>query len=266
MGADEMEVLLRRCRPPQPPAAVERRVMEEARGVRKSPSRALAVAAVLLFAAVLFAVVSRERPSQPGGARPRIRQWTYTCREAGAVVAVLSADEAEVQDGAVTGRAFSAKLFSSKGEPITIRADRGRFDPKDPRLTLDGAVRIDRVDGFSSAAVDLREKSWTATTDLAGRFATSTKSAPEKYQPRTEIEGRSARSSDTETTITPCSLKLSAPGWTFQVSGSQGRSDRATTTVTGGVWAIFEDGSTLQAQEAHLGNSTRTLRLKGKFE
>jgi hypothetical protein len=261
-----MEALLRRCRPPEPPPAVERRVLAEVRRLRRKPSRLFAAVAILLFAAVLFAVIRPGPSPTPGGGQNSIRQWKYTYRRGEQVVAVLSADEAVLVDGIVKSRRLSAKLFPAKGPAITIQADSGRFDGRDSRVALEGSVRIDLVEGFASATIDLREESWTAVMDLAARFAKAANSAPENYRPNVAVEGRSAVASDTEMTFVDPAVTLTCPGWAFSLSGPQGRSDRTSYSITGNVRAIFEDGSTLQVAEAAIGNSQRTLRLKASFK
>lgn len=261
-----MEVLLRRCRPPQPPAAVERRVVEEAARLRRPPSRLLVLAASLLFAAVVVAVLRVDPPVRPASGRGTIRQWSYVHLDQGKVVARLSAEEADVVDGVARLRAFTATLFPAKGEGTMIRSDTARVDLKESRITAEGGVRIDRVDGFSSAVLDLRSKDWIATMDLADRFAKAASSTPENYRPQRRIDAASATSWDSGSSFVDGSLQLICPGWTFIVSGPRGRSDRETFTFTGGVKATFEDGTSLPVEEALLGNSERKLSLKGTFK
>lgn len=258
-----MEALLLRTRGPEPSAAVERRVAAEA---RRPPSRLLVLAATLLFGILVVAVVRSAPPPRPGASKDAIRKWTYTCREGGAVVASLSADEAVLENGVLRLRGFTAKLSPSKGEAMLLRSDTARFDARESRITAAGEVGIDHVGGFSSATVDLKRFEWTAVTDLAERFAVATRSTPENYRPKVEVQGASAMATETTIDITPCTVKLKCAGWKAQLTGPKGRSVSDELTLTGGTLVLFEESLPLRGEELILDASRRTLRLTGTFK
>jgi len=162
------------------------------------------------------------------------------------------------------------KLFPSKGPAVVIRSESGRFDLKQSRITFEGIVRITREDRFeaeaSAATAELGEKTWSATLDLAARYVKETRQKAETYQPKLTIDAKSAVSWDKETTMDLPTLKLSCAGWTLAVSGRKGRSDRSTYWVTDGVRATFEDGRIVEATEAVVNTTDRTLRLTATFK
>jgi hypothetical protein len=267
-----MEALLRRTRGPEPSGAVERRVVDAVRRPRRT-SRILAAAAIVLFALVLAAVLRTEPTATPGGSKGRIRYWGQVVSEGNQVVAALSADEAVMVDGTAKVRVLTAKLFPSKGPAVTIRAESGRFDLKGSRIVFDGIVRITRDDGFdaevSAATADLREKTWTATFDLAARYAKTTNQKPETCQPKTEISAKSGVSSEEEMTFEQPTLTLSCAGWTFRAAGRSGRANRpdpAVWRIVDGVVATFEDGRKVEAAEAVVTPADRTVRLTATFK
>ena len=259
-----MEALLLRTRGPEPSGAVERRVVDAVRRPRRA-SRVLALAAIGLFALVRAAVLRREPPATPGGSKGQVRHWGQVISEGNRVVATLSADEAVLVDGVAQVRILAVKLFPSKGPAVTIRAESGRFDLKQSRIAFEGIVRIILADGFeavaSAATADLREKTWSATLDLAARVAKQTGKKPETWQPRLSIDAKNGVGWDREATFDLPTLKLSSAGWTFAVSGRKGRSDRTTYWIMDDVRATFEDGGIVEATEAVVNATDRTLRL-----
>lgn len=256
MSADEIEALLRECRPPVPSGAVERRVVAEARRLRTPPSRLLVLAATLLFGLVVVAVV-RSEPPAPGASKDVIRKWTYTCREGGVVVASLSADEAVVENVGLRLRGFTAKLFPSKGEAIPLRADTAKFDPAASLIGVERDVAILGISGFSSGTVDLKRARWTATMDLTAQRAAV---------PKIRIEAKSGTSWEGGASYEDFAIQLACPGWSLRVSGAQARTDLGITRVTGGVETTFYGGRTLRVEEADLADSERTLFLIGTFK
>ena len=265
-----MEAQLLRTRGPEPSRAVERRVLDAARRPR-TPSRLFALAAVVLFAFVLFAVV-RPAPT-PGGSKGRLGHWSYIHKEADRISMILSADEAVMTDGVTRCRKFSAKLFPGKGAPVTIRSESGRFDSRVHRVTFEGAIRVTSDDGFeaeaSAAAADLRNKTWSATINLAERYAKKTNQKPETYQPRTAITAKHGLSMETGMTFDQPTLELSCAGWTFTVAGGSGTATRPNPSIwriVDGVVATFEDGKRVEASEAVVDNSERMLRLTATFK
>lgn len=267
MSLEDLEALLLRTRGPEPSGAVERRVQDALRRPR-TPSRAFALAAVALFALVLAVVLGSERQDTPGGSG-RVRHWGQILREGNQVVATLSAEDAVLVDGVATLRNFSAKLLPSKGPAVTIRAESGRFDLKESRIVVEGVARIAREDGFtaeaSGATVDLRRKSWSATLDLAARYATRTGQKADTWKPKVSIEAKSAKAWDEGATYELPVVTLSCGAWTFSVAGREIESTSGLYRILTPIRAMFEDGQALEPTEAILSVKDRSFRLTATF-
>jgi hypothetical protein len=291
MNAEEIEIELLRTRGPQPPEELERRVIDAARRIRKGRrprlSSVLALLAASLFLALVAVVVRPERPGEPpgkAGQETTVEQWTYTRKTAGRdeIDAILHADSAVVKGaggrGIVEARGLTVRLFSTTGRSnFVIRSDSGHFDEATGLITSNGAIRVDRADGFSaraaSATVDLEARTFTMSIDGMARFEdhlAKYKARPAKPvdRPKVHVSAPKAVSFDKTTTfVNPeVSWKFPVPEegippFSIRFEGTEGRSDEVGYSVTGNAWAAFEDGRYVQAIEVALSKTSNLLRL-----